>query len=181
MVTLGAKWSPYLLLTYFELHVQNILFLMNLHICELGLNGLTNWRYGVLLHNKKGKCKPFIISKLWIKNRALLPTFHINKSNCLHNTHAVLCGAHVSTRILFGNPFNNKFTVSVDTVKVGWEKQVREQHKCLSVTWGNNHNSSTFCRLDLCVSQQLHPRAHHDLGEESLSHRSLPLGYLLCL
>lgn len=96
------------------------------------INKLKVWC--VVLHNKKGKCKPSIISKLWIKNRALLPTFHINKSNCLHNTHAVLCGAHVSTRILFGNPFNNKFTVSVDTVKVGWEKQVREQHKCLSVT-----------------------------------------------
>lgn len=27
--------------------------------------------------------------------------FHINKSNCLHKTDAVLCSAHVSTRILF--------------------------------------------------------------------------------
>lgn len=27
--------------------------------------------------------------------------FHINKSNCLHKTNAVLCGAHVSARILF--------------------------------------------------------------------------------
>lgn len=57
----------------------------------------------------------------------LLPTFHINKPNCLHKADAVLCGAHVSTWILFWHSFNNKFTVSIYTVKVGWRKQETTQ------------------------------------------------------
>lgn len=116
----------------FELNVHNFFYVMNLRICEIRLNGLINWSYIVLLYNKEAKHKPFIINKFKIED--FLSTFHINKSNCLHKTNAVLCSAHISTRIFFWHPFNNKFAVSIYTVKVGWRKQGRKQHKYLSVT-----------------------------------------------
>lgn len=106
------------------------------------------------MYNRAPKYKPFIIN---IENRTLSPTFHINKSNCLHKTNAVFGSAHVSAWILFWYPFNNKFTVSTDAVKVGWRKQSRV-HKCLSVTSENNHDSSIFCKLDLWVGQQFNQR-----------------------
>ena len=48
--------------------------------------------------------------------------------------------------------------MSIDAVKVGWRKQGRKQHKCLSVTSEKNHDSSIFCRLELWVGQQFNQR-----------------------
>lgn len=61
MIPFCTKWS--LCLPTFELNVDNFLFLMNLHICATGLDGLINWTYSGLLYNKEAKHKLFIINK----------------------------------------------------------------------------------------------------------------------
>ena len=162
----------------FEMNVHN--FFISHEFAHLwNKTKLINWSYIILLYNRDAKYKPFIIN---IKNRTLSPTFHINKSNCLHKTNTVFSSAHISAWILFWYPFNNKFTVSIDAVKVGWRKKGRKQHKRLSVTSENNHNSSIFCRLDLLSRSAIQPkRSHYDIGGESPFLRFLPLSYLLCL
>lgn len=99
-----------------------------------------NNKLAVILYYFIVRKQTFIMNKSQSDHGPLLPTFHVNKSNRFHKANAVLGCTHVSARVLRWHPFNNKFTVSIDAVKVGWGNRL-----------GNNTDASQWPRK---MSQQ---------------------------